>query len=48
MSTAGWKLVWLGLEVGDLGDLVIVLEIKKHGPGCGPSHPVISVRLAAC
>jgi hypothetical protein len=33
MSTAGWKVVWRGLEVGDLGDLVIVSEIKEGQAG---------------
>jgi hypothetical protein len=33
MSTGSWKLVWLGSEVGDLGDLVIVSEIKEAQAG---------------
>jgi hypothetical protein len=33
MSTASWKLVCLGPEVGDLGDLVIVAEIKEAQAG---------------
>jgi len=33
MSTGSWKLVRLGSEVGDLGDLVIVSEIKEAQAG---------------
>lgn len=33
MSTAGWKLAWLGPEVGDRGDLAVVSEIKEAQAG---------------
>jgi hypothetical protein len=39
MSTAGWKLVWFGLEVGDSGDLVIVSEIKEAQAGLRAFSP---------
>jgi hypothetical protein len=48
MSTAGWKLAWLGKEVSDQGDLAVVGEIKKHRPVSVPSGTVISIQLTAC
>ncbi|HUK72304.1 MAG TPA: hypothetical protein VLW50_26640 [Streptosporangiaceae bacterium] len=39
MSMSGWKLAWLGLEVGDLGDLVIVSGIDEAQAGLRAFSP---------
>ena len=33
MSAAGWKLVWLGPEVGDQGDLAVFVELEEAQAG---------------
>ena len=40
VSTAGRKLVRIGPEVGDPGDLAIVSKLEKAQPGLGALRPV--------
>ena len=39
MSAAGWKLAWLGPEVGDQGDLAVVGEMEEAQAGLGAFWP---------